>query len=71
MLAYLQLTTHFRNLRTQIQMGTAGQDERNESLCRPRLNAATYHEMMELDAQPVDRFAPNFRPPKLPTVSNV
>lgn len=38
-----------------------GQDERHESLCRPRLNAATYHEMMELDAQPVDRFAPNFR----------
>lgn len=39
-----------------------GHDERHDShLCRPRLSAASYHEMMELDAQPVDRFAPSFR----------
>ena len=33
----------------------------HENLCRPRLGAAAYHEMLELDAQPADRFAPNFR----------
>eukprot|EP00438_Fugacium_kawagutii_P030284 Skav225214 [mRNA] locus=scaffold1041:248632:249864:- [translate_table: standard] len=42
---------------------TLGDEQRKagETLCRPRLGAATYHEMMELDAQPADRLAPNLR----------